>query len=110
MQTKSNIQLIVERQDYCNACYNSLANLLENYKVNGPIFTFDSRGGLVEVTEGYATVQKETTDLHETVKEALDNGQGIRVLEGKFQLVNLHKSIAECEEGFKTLEIVGVEA
>ena len=110
MQTKSNIQLAVENIQYRQACQASLQTLVENYRVSDAIFAFDSKGELVEISEGYATVQKEMDSLQDAVNEAVAGGMAIRVVENKLQLVKLHKSITECEEGYKTLELMGVDA
>lgn len=104
MQTKSNIQLAVEAQQYREACVHSLNTLLETYNVADAIFGFNADGSLREITKGYATVIAEAETTKQAV-ESLHEGSAIRVVDNKLQIVNIHSNITECEEGFKTLEI-----
>ena len=92
MQTKSNIQLIMEYTNHKLNVYNNLYNLTEQYDVVDSVFDFNGR----EFVKGYFEPIKEYNDLKSIVNEMQPN-QGIRIIHDKYVLGNLYNKITECK-------------
>ena len=105
MQTKSNIQLILEETERKNGIYKILSNLLEKYNINDNIFS--CKNNIVyEVSSGYFTPIKEG-ELKDLVSEMQTN-QGIRIIKDKFYLGNLYENISQVEDINNMIEIKSI--
>lgn len=105
MQTKSNIQLILEESERKISIYTILSNLIEKYNINDNIFSFKNNM-VYEVSSGYFTPIKEG-DLKDLVYEMQSN-QGIRIIKDKFYLGNLYENISQVEDINNMIEIKAI--
>lgn len=105
MQTKSNIQLILEESERKISIYTILSNLIEKYNINDNIFSF-KKNMVYEVSSGYFTPIKEG-DLKDLVYEMQSN-QGIRIIKDKFYLGNLYENISQVEDINNMIEIKAI--
>lgn len=102
MQTKSNIQLILEETERKNSIYKILSNLLEKYTINDNIFGYKNNM-VYEVSSGYFSPIKEG-NLKDLVFEMQPN-QGIRIIKDKFYLGNLYENATQVEDINNIIEI-----
>lgn len=102
MQTKSNIQLIMEESEIRTKVYNTLAGLVDNYLINDSIFAH-ANGNVYEVTSGYFQPTK-IGDLKDLVYE-MNSNQGIRIYGEKYYLGDLYNKITDVPDVTKVLEI-----
>ena len=104
MQTKSNIQHIVEKVKFLEKFEDELNSLQEKYIVENSIFTMGNE--LMEVVKGYFVVDKEFDNLHEAIKSMINKGNAIRITENKYAIGNIYKTLSECPENSKIYDIV----
>lgn len=104
MNTKSNIQLIIEEQNIKNFFKQALSRLVESYNVEGNVFAIDHQRKPVELTNGYFVEEKTYDNLNDCVNEMKTN-QAVSINEDKFILGNIRQTLNECEEGKKVMDI-----
>ena len=104
MQTKSNIQHIVEKVKFLEKFEDELNSLQEKYIIENSIFTMGNE--LMEVVKGYFVVDKEFDNLHEAIKSMINKGNAIRITENKYAIGNIYKTLSEYPENSKIYDIV----
>lgn len=107
MLNKSKIQLIREKLELINDYRNSLVNLMDKYMVENNIFIYKNNQ-LHEVTEGYFEVIDTFNDIHEAVKECMNNNEmkGIHIINNSvFEVGYIKRLLSECTEDSKILDI-----
>ena len=103
MNTKSNIQLIIEEDNIKSRFKSALARLVEKYEIQGNVFALDLRKNPVEVSEGYFVEEKTFDNLDDCIKE-MNLTQAVSINEDKFILGHVEQSLSLCKEG-KVLDI-----
>lgn len=93
MQTKSNIQLVMETMDAKLDFLRGVKKLCESYKISDNIFIYNR--GTQELTSGYFVPVKEGTvnDLQQIISNMDIRTQGIRITEDKIQLGDVYNKI-----------------
>lgn len=93
MQTKSNIQLIMEMVDIKNKFTKNLQNLCESYKINDNIFVYNR--GTYELTKGYFVPVNEggINDIKNLVDNMDITTQGIRIMGDRIQVGTVYNKI-----------------
>lgn len=93
MNTKSNIQLVIEEDKIKSRLKTALAKLVESYEIKGNVFALDLRKNPVEVSNGYFVEEKTFDNLDDCIKEmSLD--QAISINEDKFILGHVKQSLS----------------
>lgn len=97
MQTKSKIQLILERNKIKESFGEGLISLMDKYNIKDNVF-INNNGFVKEFTKGYF----EVSDEYNTITEALKNcdifTQGIRIINNeKFQVGKACQMLSECD-------------
>jgi len=98
MNCKSLIQLQLERNQIVENFKHSLANITEQYTVNGNVFGI-MYGKPYEKTSGYFVVESEKDELQEAIKEMDSLDKYIRIVENKYQVGEVYSRLSDCPEG-----------
>lgn len=104
MQTKSNIQLIVERMKFLDNFEDNIKSLQEKYCVENSIFTMSGHD-LMEVVKGYFVIESEHNDLHEAFKSLRKTGNAVRVMDENYQTGHIYKTLGECPKDSQIYDI-----
>ena len=104
MQTKSNIQLIVERMRVIENFEDNIKSLQEKYCIENSIFTM-SGNDLMEVVKGYFVIESEHSDLHEAFKTLRKTGNAVRVMGEEYQVGHIYKTLGECPKDSQIYDI-----
>ena len=110
MQTKSNIQVLVELLEAKERFINSLKQLTEQFTIKDNVFCCGVNGIVEEPDHGYFGQVQEFESLDEAMKDFNILQQGIRIKENRIFVGNLYKDIAAVTESIfidlKTLTLV----
>lgn len=104
MNTKSNIQLVIETENIKNRFKRTIKNISESYTVKGNVFMIDYRKNPVELVDGYFVECKEFDNLDDCIKEMKLN-QAVSINENKFILGDVKEHLEDCEEGKKVMDV-----
>lgn len=99
MQTKSNIQIVLEKLDQKARFSDGLKSLMENYDIRGNVLVPGNYDVPIEPTRGYFDALKSFGTVQETLKAMTEpTSQGIYIRENKeFVLGNIKESIDQCK-------------
>lgn len=104
MNTKSNIQLVIETENIKSRFKSALSKLVESYEIKGNVFALDFRKSPVEVSDGYFVEEKTFDNLSDCINE-MKLDQAISINEDKFILGHVEQQLANCDESLKVLDI-----
>lgn len=104
MNTKSNIQILIEREDIKSNFKHALNQLMESYTIKGNVFALNSRNTPVEIFNGYFVEQKEYTNLSDCIQD-MNLNQAVSINEDKFILGDIKQSLSECDYNKKVVDI-----
>lgn len=98
MQTKSNIQVIVELLEAKSKFFNGLAQIMEQYRIKDNVFCCGVNGVVEEPDHGYFGQVKEYANLSEAMEDFNILSQGVRIQGDKVFVGNLYNELAAVEE------------
>lgn len=96
MQTKSKIQLIIEKNKAKEIFGNELINLLERYNIQDNIFIYNE-GKVMEFKRGYFVLDGEYNNITEALRNFDVFTQSIRIINNeKFHVGKTYNLLQEC--------------